>query len=162
MPSLLACNKTDVSLAGAELQSKCFLAYFAHSIKLSNSGYLLFCQYACAILGAAKIIVAALLVHISRVIELSSNKKMVWVHTTRIVAFMKNTHVFRNWSYVKFVRKSMGDSGSIVEPEFTMVKVGFSSSPIPTMVSLIYIFHESINWVHDRCNTKSDHCLQLN
>lgn len=86
---------------------------------------------------------------ISHVVGVSSYKKMLRINTRRVVAFMKYAKTIWNWSFMKFIGKSMCVFLSFL-PIYPSgcYPIGIFSyacpHPKPTSWSLFYVFKESI------------------
>ncbi len=88
----------------------------------------------------------ALKTFVPHIIQLSSEKQMVWIYTRRIVAFMTNLNIFRGTS----VNCSPRDSVSLINPSFDLkcrIPVGeFSSRPNPTSRLQLWISNRVRKW----------------
>lgn len=144
LPYLSIKNITDISLTDIKFVCQGLLAKFFGSIEALNLINLIFRKFTGAIGRAFKIIISAFGIHISRIIHFSSNKKMIWVNASWIIAFMKNAKTFWNWPDMNLITKSMSYNGSIIEPKLAMAEVSCATSPIPTCFSFINVAHESI------------------
>lgn len=76
------------------------------------------------------------------VLFLSASYKVFRIYARRVIAFMKNNEFFRNFTYMDFIRNSMGLNFSR-GMELPVPSTKFSTCPQPTSRSFFDVFEEA-------------------
>lgn len=100
-------------------------------------------------LRSSVIITSFFVQHIKRIVSKCSDKKMFRINTSSIVASMKNTFSFWNWTFKNYPRYSIGLRDSF-RPNLKVGSIISTSSPNPTPWSFINVSEESFqeSYIH--------------
>lgn len=145
------------------IHRECFdYIFLSHSlIHFSYNSYRVFCQVCiwmlCALQNFFRMGMASVsdpsgkpvfFLSIESVFMWSSNKNMIRIYTSGIIAFMANKMFFWNFPKMKLIRKSMSGLGSFINFKFTIPARTNSPNPVPTMFSFINVVPKSFVYVN--------------
>lgn len=146
-PCFSANNVGNSSLVSTELVGNPLKSKHTPSVHISYPTNLIICENGIRIFRAyhscfSPMVVAALESFsdncISRVVCVCSKIKMIGIRAFRIVAFVKNPHIFRNLSIVKNPRNSMRGVQFSISYHFPVTRWFLGSRPSPTSIFRLY------------------------
>lgn len=124
---------------GSRVNSKHFcdvlLVTFFSSVNRSNCNNIVFRQNTFYIFGSDRSISTSLHRAIIHICFSVTQKKMLWINATRIVALVTNKIRFRNYlSGMNYPRKSVSLNYTPIDFHFTVSNIVFTCQPNPTVV----------------------------
>lgn len=84
--------------------------------------------------------------HVADIVFLCPNRKMIWLHAGRIIASMKNIHIFRYRTVMHCPGKSVSLISFFIDIKRTVSMVILRTSPFPTIFGLFNMFPKSHFW----------------
>jgi hypothetical protein len=139
-PCLIVNNPCNISSGYIEFFRQ--VASRKKFFKLSYLSYLVTTKFPPWMLIAAQSVAPVFMKHISSIFFERSNEEMRRIYAGRIVAMMTNAHPSRNFSFMKFIRKSMRLYASWIH-ELAISAIKFTASPQPASRSFFNVFDEA-------------------
>lgn len=103
-----------------KLLANLFQCQSAILVQATNFLNIRFCKFSAIMRASISSGLAAFLNEIPRIICGSSKKQVAWVYAVTIITRMANIKTFRNWSFMKLIRKAMTKSWLAVDGYLTV------------------------------------------
>lgn len=141
-------NPSDFGFSNSELSGKFSVRRSAGSVKASNFFHSRFAQLCHRTFLALRISAMTLLSHVSKIISLTSKKKMIWIHADLVIATVTNasavkSFTFWNRSKMNFPRNAVRNIVAGFCEKLTVTVKGCAGSPKPAAFRFIHLCPKS-------------------
>lgn len=92
-----------------------------------------------------RLFISVLVVHVARIVQICSKKKVIWSDTSRIVAPMQDVHSMRYFSEMDFPGCSVCSDVLALRQSNSSVSFGYISYPYPAVIRLQHLIPKSID-----------------
>ena len=147
LPSISQNNIVDCSMVNTKPISNLSLIQLFRIIKMPNLYNLFFSKFCASALSAVRHKDSIFLSRIAHVIFVGTKKKVLWIYTWWIVAFM--TYQKSGWNFTKvyFPRHPVCPQMLIIVLNHPISKMVCVANPKPTRIRFVNFFKKSIsNW----------------